>query len=241
MDFMDILILFGFPIMIVVFFVLGFIFSFYDTFIKPNTKKQKALVAHRKKLIQEHDKMAIEKGAYFEDKIRDLILYYLPGSKVKQNIIIRNGNFSKEIDLVALTPKGFFLVEAKNYNGCTIKGNPKEKKWRCSYDEKNCYDMYNPIFQATSGIWNIKKHIHNIFLDKFVVFSDNCSLSKEILRDENVYTFSSFREALEKLQFDKEDIFNETAIEQLNEALDKLDTVSREEHIKNVEQIQKRK
>ena len=204
--------------------------------IRPMSKKEKALAEHRRKLMMEKDKEATDKGAYFENKIRDMILYYFPGSKVQQNIIVRNGKFSKEIDLIALTPKGFFLVEAKNYNGCTISGKVNEKNWTCFYNEDNQYSLYNPIFQANSGIWNIKKHIENIHLDRAVVFSNNCKLSKDILNKAGVYTLSSFEEALEELQ-EKEDIYNDAAIEQIDEIISSLDQVSRSEHIKNVEKI----
>ena len=118
--------------------------------IRPMTKKEKELIEHRKKLLQEKEKAAVNKGVYFENQIRDLILTYFPGSKVRQNIIVKNGKFSKEIDLIALTPKGFFLVEAKNYNGCSISGKANEKNWTCSYNNKNQYNIYNPIFQANS-------------------------------------------------------------------------------------------
>ena len=132
------------------------------------------------------------KGESFENELRDLILYYFPGSKVKQNIIVRNGKFSKEIDLIALTTKGFFLIEAKNYQHCEIVGDVKEKDWMVKYNENRKYHLYNPIFQLNSGVWNIKKHLPSIYLDKAVVFSDDCKLTKDILSHDNIYTLSSF-------------------------------------------------
>lgn len=202
-----------------------------------HNKKKDSYGQTKEEFIQElKAKKAVTKGEAFEHQLRDMILFYLPGSKVRQNLIIKNGNFSKEIDLVALTPKGFFIVEAKDYNGCTINGNLKEKDWNCRYMNKEEYSLYNPLFQASSGVWNIKKHIPNIHFDKAVVFADNCKLSKEILSSRDVYTFSSFRETLMDLQ-ELDDIYKDTFIEEIDNRLGHIESVSKEKHIQNVERI----
>ena len=192
---------------------------------------------HIKSLQRQYKSEAEIKGASFESQVRDLILYYCPGSKVKQNLIVRNGNFSKEIDLVALTPKGFILIEAKNYNHCKIVGNVREKDWMVEYNSSKKFHMYKPIFQLDSGVWNVKKKIPQIWLDKCVIFSDNCTLEDQIKKDRSVYTLSSFEHYLINLAKDGKDVYSDTFIEEISAKLDDIDTVSREEHIKNVEKI----
>lgn len=216
--------------------VVFFIVSFVKELIKSFSPKEKEKEKEKQDFIIKRDLAAESKGASFENKIRDLILYYFPGSKVRQNLIIKNGKFSKEIDLIAMTTKGFIVIEAKNYSHCTISGNIKEKNWVCKYNDKEEYSLYNPIFQASSGVWNIKKHIPDVHFDKAVVFADTCKLSKEILNDPNVYTFSSFKNSLLDLM-EYDDIYQESFIEELDNKLGSLASVSREEHIKNVELI----
>lgn len=211
---------------------------------KPKSKKEKRKEEHIEKIQQRQRTEAEVKGESFEAQVRDLILFYLPGSKVKQNIIIRNGKFSKEIDLIALTPMGFIVVEAKNYNHCSIQGNVKEKDWECVYNKNKRFHLYNPIFQVVSGVWNIKKHFKSLNLEKAVVFSDNCKLTDEMLREDCVYTFSSFRNrlmTLSELDASKYAIYSDEYIEQISSKLDQIDTVSREEHIKNVNKIKNAK
>lgn len=208
----------------------------------PKSKKEKAKEAHINKIELRQETEAELKGASFESKLRDQILYYFPGSKVRQNIIIRNGKFSKEIDLIALTPMGFILIEAKNYNHCELVGEVKEKDWKVIYNENKQFHLYNPIYQINSGVWNVKKHLPNIYLDKAVVFSDNCKLPQNVLNEDCVFTYSSFVKRLMELSELLEETspkYTDTFIEQLDSKLEQIDTVSREEHIKNVEEIRK--
>lgn len=199
-------------------------------------KKERERQAHITELERKKDSIEVAKGQSFENRIRDMILEIFPGSKVRQNIIIKNGQFSKEIDLVAMTPKAFIVIEAKNYNHCTITGHVKEKNWMCQYNDHEAYSLYNPIFQASSGVWNIKKHVPNISLTKAVVFADTCHLSNEILAHRDVYTLSSFRHALIELSNNK-DIYKDTFIEEMDDRLGHIASVSREQHIRNVEKI----
>lgn len=215
------------------------IFSFVFGLIKVNSKKEKARAEHIKKLQVRDQTEAELKGSAFESKIRDQILELFPGAKVRQNIIIKNGKFSKEIDLIALTPMGFIVIEAKNYNNCEIIGNVKEKDWNVIYNEHKKFHLYNPIFQVNSGVWNIKKHIPNIYLEKAVVFSDNCKLTDSILKEDCVFTYTSFVNRLMELSELETDSYNETFIEQIDSKLKQIDTVSRNEHIENVKKIRK--
>lgn len=224
----------AYGIMIITPYVQWIIKSIASLFHK-ETEKEK----HIKK-IQERQRTEAElKGASFENQLRDMILYYFPGSKVRQNVIIRNGKVSKEIDLIAMTPKGFIVVEAKNFSYCKIEGDVHEKDWICTYNEKKQFHMYNPIYQVNSAIWNIKKHIHSVYFDKVVVFSDNCEVAKNILSEDCVFTKSEFEYYLQNLSEVENSPYSETFIEQIDSKLEQLDTVSREEHIRNVEKIRK--
>ena len=74
-------------------------------------------------------------------------------------------------------------------------------------------------------------------MDRCVVFSNNCDLSRELLNEPGIYTFSSFEEALEDLQLNGDDIYNDASIEQMDEMIGSLNQVSMSEHIKNVNEI----
>lgn len=180
------------------------------------------------------------KGKSFEARIKKIMLNNFPDAKIINNIIIKNGKYSKEFDVIALTKKGFFVIEAKNYNYCDIIGDVDGRYWTCIYENGKQYPMYNPILQAEAGARSLNKHISNIHFEDMVVFSDICRISEKLINHKKVYKVSSFERALENIK-NRADIYDQRYIDDVCKKIDKLEKVSKAEHLKNIEEIKKKK
>ena len=102
--------------------------------------------------------------------------YYL---RVFSNLYLtRNGKVS-EIDLLALTEKGIFVFESKNYSGW-IFGDLNSPKWTQVLKGGEKHQFYNPALQ---NAYHIKKLAAYLGIPayrfySYVVFSDRCTFKK---------------------------------------------------------------
>ncbi|MDP4097354.1 NERD domain-containing protein [Paenibacillus sp. P96] len=100
------------------------------------------------------------------------------GCKYLSDLLITNPKARSgysQIDHVAITPRGLFVIETKNYNG-EIKGSRKERNWRVS----NRFNMYNPFMQNFGHIQAIKGHLgdfEGIRAISLVSFTMRCRFS----------------------------------------------------------------
>ena len=103
------------------------------------------------------------------------------GGRILSNLYIPKPNEeTTEIDVVFIHPRGFFVIESKNYNGW-IFGSEKNQYWtqtlpvgegRKSHKEK----FYNPLKQNDHHIKHLKRVLsEDIPMWSLVVFSDECS------------------------------------------------------------------
>lgn len=53
---------------------------------------------------------------------------------------------SSQIDMVALSPYGVFVIENKNYHGLVL-GYTKAQYWRVYYTPERWHKLYNPVMQ----------------------------------------------------------------------------------------------
>ena len=95
------------------------------------------------------------------------------------NIPKRNGE-TTEIDLILIHPKGFFVIESKNYNGW-IFGNEKNHYWTQTLPKgrgkSNKVRFYSPIRQNSGHIKHLKRLLsERIPMWSVIVFSDECTL-----------------------------------------------------------------
>ena len=96
--------------------------------------------------------------------------------KVLQNLYIPTvkGN-TTEIDTIAITSRGIFVFETKNYSG-TIYGNTTDKNWRAEVYKKT-NEFYNPILQNETHIKYLKRTIAvNVPFFSIIVLSDRCTI-----------------------------------------------------------------
>lgn len=144
------------------------------------------------KKFRERENIQVIKGEEFEELVATHIRRIFPEGKILRNIIIPNGKSggTTEIDILALTTRGFFCVECKNYNGFISipKDEKGKKKWQIHYN-KNCKKkFYSPVEQNVRHIQCLKSK--NMFPKQYfqslILFGDGTKLSPEIASIANV-------------------------------------------------------
>lgn len=126
------------------------------------------------------------------------------GLLVLRNLYLKHKDAYTEIDIVAISCKGVFVVENKNYSG-VVHGSVKKRYW-------NNGDMYNPVMQnsvhvnAVKGVLKCGCYIYNV-----VIFNDKI---KKLVCDDSsrVFTLSGFIEAYKN--FDKI-VFTDDEVEEI--------------------------
>lgn len=78
-------------------------------------------------------------------------LSMLPGKYIVLNdIMLRNGSYTTQIDHIVISPHGIFVIETKNYKGWILGGFHSEKWTQNIWGHK--YELYNPILQNEKHI-----------------------------------------------------------------------------------------
>ena len=144
-----------------------------------------------------------------------------------------------EIDIVAITEKGIWVIENKNYKGW-IFGDAYSKKW-CQTLNKNKYFFYNPIWQNKTHI----KYLSNILSSmpenyfKSIIVFNRATIKKVSLPDNNTYVFDMGQ----LRNFLKEPHLNLLSPEQINAIYEKLlpyTNVSKEQKKTHIDNINKK-
>lgn len=114
------------------------------------------------------------------------------------NIMINDNGKSRQIDHIAITEHGVFVIETKNYAG-TIYGREKSTEWK-QYLNQKCFNFKNPIHQ-NYGHTEIVKKVLEDDTDKIysiVVFTRRCRLKvyvqSTVLYDNQLNTFIKSKE-----------------------------------------------
>lgn len=119
------------------------------------------------------------KGRYLEDLIA-LKIKELNNGKILRNLYIPRKDSTithSEIDLLFIHSTGFYVIEAKNYNGW-IFGDNNYRYWTVTYNSKTKHRMYNPIWQNSQHIKILKDMLnleYNLF-HSIIVFNDTTTI-----------------------------------------------------------------
>lgn len=115
-------------------------------------------------------------------------------------IVLRNLYFPAdthftEVDIVAISSKGVFIIESKNYKG-EVTGGLNDKYWSVRYSVSHTERLYNPILQNKLHLVAVKSYLYDfgitdIPIFKPVIFSNKSKLK---LRDceKSVFTLDNF-------------------------------------------------
>ena len=116
--------------------------------------------------------------------------------KVINNLQLKFGNWTSQIDHVVVSPYGVFVIETKNYTGI-ITGGENSAEWtKNMYGNK--YGFHNPIFQNESHIKAIRKCLGDygsLRIIPIVAFSNKSKLRVK-LESKTVVYFSQLRRTI---------------------------------------------
>lgn len=203
-------------LLLLVFFFL-FQFSSYDWKDIEDNKKQED-VSRQKKI----DDEKLKKGTAFEVQISELISEKLKGAVVINNCILNKKSkdgkdiymdgtvASKEFDVICLSKKGVFVIEAKNYSGAFISGNFHDKTWLTSYSKNKVFPVYSPYKQVTEAIMTLKRYFPDVSFKKYVVFPDSTKISDNLKKSGEVLNLTQLRYKLNEMTDSKDYISKET-------------------------------
>lgn len=92
------------------------------------------------------------------------------------NIMINDNGKSRQIDHIAITEYGVYVIETKNYAG-TIYGKETSNKWK-QYLNKKCFEFENPVYQNYGHLQIVNEHINDLTTEVYsiIIFIRRCKL-----------------------------------------------------------------
>ncbi len=121
-----------------------------------------------------------EFGEYASEYVlNNMALTNLSYIRTVHNVYLEINGFTTEIDVLALTEKGIFVLESKNYGGW-IFGSTDSKQWMQMFKNGEKNQFYSPIKQNESHVKKLAVYlgIESNMLFSLIVFSDRCELKK---------------------------------------------------------------
>lgn len=100
------------------------------------------------------------------------------GIRFIDNVYLKIGGETTQIDKIIITPKGVSILEIKNLQNSIVTGDLSRRYWSVSYYGKT-HRVYSPFMQNLSHICKLKSYIRNsdLYLYNFVLYSDNVKLN----------------------------------------------------------------
>lgn len=120
------------------------------------------------------------------------------GFKVVRNLYIWIDGKETEIDIVAISEYGIYVIEVKNYNA-KVEGRIKDKYWLCSYSYSETEEfLFNPYMQNKKHVEAIKSLLDNIRAPFYniVLFGEKTNL---VIKDFNGWVFTQ-KEFIDKYE-----------------------------------------
>lgn len=183
------------------------------------------------------------KQVILERRIETEIKNSFPESMVIKNAYIpRNDGSYSEIDLIAVSTKGIFIIESKNITG-EIRGSWKEDVLKIHHPSGTIYDLQNPIEQNTKHFYAVKNILglnHNYFRN-IVVFGDNSYIGdyKDVPFYSQVCKVHTLARAMNRLAARQKTIIEAHQVENFYNLLVEFASKTTEkevEHIKRIEE-----
>ena len=151
-----------------------------------------------------------------------------------------------EIDLIAISDRGIFVFESKNYNGW-IYGDTKRPYWyqmirRDIRRKPKKFSFFNPIMQNAMHC-RVLREIANAddkIVHSFVVFGDQCTL-KEVCFDPKKSTVCKNNSVGRCIRKYKKESLSRGEIERIYRLLKQYTDVSFYEKMTHIEKIQEKK
>lgn len=185
-------------------------------------------------------KMYFDKGYYGEFTLFRKLARIISKKQLFTNIYLEGKNTdTTEIDVVAVTNKGIYVFEMKNYGGY-IHGSENDTHWTQAFNRKSKYKFYNPLRQNYAHQKALENHLE-IDSDKLipmVVFSKRSKLTKINISDRS--TVLQMSKALNKVKRIEKKSNNKISDQEIERYIVKLidkslmDEETKQKHINDV-------
>lgn len=182
------------------------------------------------------------RGKWGEKKVSLLLGLLGNGYKVFNDVIIKNGDWTSQIDHLIISHYGLFVIETKNYKGWIYGGADQEQWTQNIWGHKA--SLSNPIRQNRGHIMALKKILPEYSVNQYksiIVFSSKAKLKTHLPKELNViYTW----QLLFRIRSFKEYILTDENIKEITVVLQSqmlTDKEYKKIHVSNVKQITKRK
>ena len=167
--------------------------------------------------------------------------------QVYNDLLIRKGNYTTQIDHLIISRYGVFVLETKNVHG-KVYGSGNSEYWKQylpdigyrRYGTTQEHQLRNPIRQNAGHINSLRRHVfgNNVPIYGIVAFSDNTDLfvsaEQPVMNMSKIVPYiKTFQD--EVLSSDKMDFYRRRLFEVISTS-----EVDRKEHIVNVRQNQER-
>lgn len=176
------------------------------------------------------------KGKIGEKRVAVLLSLLGKEYTVYNDVMIRNGSYTSQIDHVVVSPYGIFVIETKNYKGL-IYGGLNQEKWTQNIWGNKTY-LVNPIRQNYGHIIALKKILPSFSMDQYVsvvVFSTSANLRSNFPANYNViYT----PQLINRIKSYKERILTDDNILKIRATLEAnlvRDRKAKKQHVVNVQ------
>jgi hypothetical protein len=187
---------------------------------------------------------------FYKSKIKGIIgektvasiLYLLDKSEFKiiNNIVLKYGNSTTQIDHIVISDFGIFVIETKNYKGWILGYENSEYWTQVIFKRKEKF--YNPIRQNLNHIRALKNCLcdfPNIEYKSIIVFSTNAEIKVNTTTDV-VYSHKLIPTIKKYSKINLANIEKEIVFQKINEQ-NLYKTYDKKQHIKSIkEKIKKR-
>lgn len=176
------------------------------------------------------------------EKTTSSILLFLDKSKYKviNNVVLKSGDKTSQIDHIVISDYGIFVIETKNYKGWILGSENSEYWTQVIYKRKE--KLYNPIRQNLSHIKALKDCLYefpDIDYKSIIVFSTKAEIKVNTTTDvvnsyQLIGTIKKYK-SLNLTEYEKESVFKKI------NTLNLVKTYDKKQHVKSIKQrIQKR-
>lgn len=126
-------------------------------------------------------------GKFGEKKVSTILCLLGPEYKVFNDVLIKNGDRTSQIDHIVLSPYGIFVIETKNYRGWIYGGVNNDHWTQNIWGNKST--LTNPIRQNRGHIIALKKILPECASNQYIsiiAFSSRADLRSNLPREYNV-------------------------------------------------------
>jgi len=215
----------------------------------PVAKAEKPTRKEEKKAKAVFEERSGEKlGDAFEDEIYSILQgrSAIPSyHKALKGLYVESTNGRvTEIDEVALTRNGIYVIECKDYSG-TIIGSINDHDWTVVYDNGEKHTLYNPIMQNNGHVTALS-HVLHLPRDVFrsvIILSGYSNLNGTTYAEDNVTILSNpeIAKGMRNMPEPKNPVLSKEEIDRYYAILEPMTKASYSVRLKHLEQVEAKK